>query len=93
MQTASPWSLLLLVTLSSAALSVHAAPKTPAYQPVALAPFSPGQGSGVAMAINNEGMVCGLSAGPTGARCPATTTSTSKASTNAARRSAPRNRR
>jgi probable HAF family extracellular repeat protein len=69
MQTASPWSLLLLVTLSSAALSVHAVPKTPAYQPVALAPFSPGQGSGVAMAINNDGMVCGLSAGPTGAFC------------------------
>jgi probable HAF family extracellular repeat protein len=69
MQAASPWSLLLLASLSSAALSVQAAPKTPTYQPVALAPFSPGQGSGVAMAINNEGMVCGLSAGPTGAFC------------------------
>jgi probable HAF family extracellular repeat protein len=69
MQTASPLSLLLLATLSSAAWSVQAAPKKPAYQPVALAPFAPGQGSGVAMAINNEGMVCGLSAGPTGAFC------------------------
>jgi probable HAF family extracellular repeat protein len=62
-------SLLLLATLSSAAFAVQAAPKKPAYQPVALAPFTPGQGSGVAMAINNEGMVCGLWTGPTGAFC------------------------
>ncbi len=69
MQTASPLSLLLLATLSSAAFAAEAAPKKPAYQPVALVPFTPGQGSGVAMAINNAGTVCGMWSGPTGAFC------------------------
>jgi probable HAF family extracellular repeat protein len=69
MQTASRLSLLLLATLSSAAFAAHAAPSKPAYQPVALVPFTPGQGSGVAMAINNRGTVCGVWTGPTGAFC------------------------
>jgi probable HAF family extracellular repeat protein len=69
MQPASRLSLLLLATLSGAAFPAQAAPNQPAYQPVALVPFTPGQGSGVAMAINNQGMVCGMWTGPTGAFC------------------------
>jgi probable HAF family extracellular repeat protein len=69
MHTASRSSLILLATLSCAAFSAHAGAHRPAYQPVALAPFSPGQGSGVAMAINDQGTVCGIWTGPTGAFC------------------------
>jgi probable HAF family extracellular repeat protein len=54
--------------MASLPLLAMAAP-TPAYQPVALLPFTPGQGSGVAMVINNQGMVCGMWTGPTGAFC------------------------
>jgi probable HAF family extracellular repeat protein len=68
-QTASRLSLLALATLSSAPLSAQAAPDKSAYQPVALVPFTPGQGSGVATAINDHGTVCGLWTGPTGAFC------------------------
>jgi probable HAF family extracellular repeat protein len=58
----------LLAALAALPLFVQAAP-TPAYEPVALIPFTAGQGSGVAMAINNQGVVCGMWPGPTGAFC------------------------
>jgi probable HAF family extracellular repeat protein len=68
-QTPSCVSLVLLAALSSTALSAQAAPQQAAYQPVALVPFTPGQGAGVATAINNQGTVCGMWTGPTGAFC------------------------
>lgn len=68
MQTSSRPSRVLLAALASLPLLAQAAP-TSAYQPVALAPFTPGQGSGVAMAINDQGTVCGMWTGPTGAFC------------------------
>lgn len=69
MQTSSRLSHVLLAALASLPLLAQAAPHQPAYQPVALVPFTPGQGSGVAMAINNQGVVCGFWTGPTGAFC------------------------
>jgi probable HAF family extracellular repeat protein len=68
-QTSSRLSHVLLAALASFPLFAQAAPNKPAYQPVALIPFTPGQGSGVAMAINNQGTVCGMWTGPTGAFC------------------------
>jgi probable HAF family extracellular repeat protein len=62
------FSRVLLPALCCLPLLAQAAPR-PAYQPVALIPFTPGQGSGVAMAINDQGMVCGMWTGPTGAFC------------------------
>jgi probable HAF family extracellular repeat protein len=62
-------SFALLAALIGLPMFVHAAPEKPAYQPVALIPFTPGQGSGVAMAINDQGTVCGMWYGPTGAFC------------------------
>jgi probable HAF family extracellular repeat protein len=59
---------LLLAAMANLPFTAQAAPQ-PSHQPVALIPFTAGQGSGVAMVINNEGMVCGMSAGPTGAFC------------------------
>jgi probable HAF family extracellular repeat protein len=58
----------LLAACASLPLFAQAAP-TPAYQPVALVPFTPGQGAGVAMAINDKGTVCGFWTGSTGAFC------------------------
>jgi len=68
MQISPRFSLVLFASLCTLPLLAQAAPK-PAYQPVALVPFTPGQGSGVATAINNQGMVCGMWSGPTGAFC------------------------
>jgi probable HAF family extracellular repeat protein len=68
-QPQSRFPRLLLAVLSTLPLCAHAAPTGPTYQPVALVPFTPGQGSGVAMAINDQGLVCGLWTGPTGAFC------------------------
>jgi probable HAF family extracellular repeat protein len=59
----------LLAALASLPLLAQAALNKPAYQPVALIPFTPGQGAGVATAINNRGVVCGFWTGPTGAFC------------------------
>jgi probable HAF family extracellular repeat protein len=68
-QTSRFSPVLLAVLVTSLPLFAQAAPNTPAYQPVALVPFTAGQGSGVAMAINNQGTVCGMWTGPTGAFC------------------------
>jgi probable HAF family extracellular repeat protein len=68
-QTHSRFPRLLLAVFSSLPLCAHAAALTPAYHPVALVPFTPGQGSGVAMAIDDRGTVCGMWTGPTGAFC------------------------
>ena len=68
MQTHSCWPRVLLTVLAALPLFAQAAPKQ-AYQPVALVPFTPGQGSGVAMAIDDRGTVCGMWTGPTGAFC------------------------
>jgi probable HAF family extracellular repeat protein len=48
-------------------MAVQAAPRYP-YKPIALLPFSPGQGAGVATLINNHRLICGLG-GPTGGFC------------------------
>jgi probable HAF family extracellular repeat protein len=67
-QTSPRFTRVLLSALCAFPLHVQAAP-APAYQPVALVPFTPGQGSGVATAINNQGTVCGMWTGSTGAFC------------------------
>jgi probable HAF family extracellular repeat protein len=59
---------LVLAALSILPFAAQAAPK-PSHQPVALIPFTAGQGSGVGMVINNQGMVCGMLLSGTGAFC------------------------
>jgi probable HAF family extracellular repeat protein len=62
------FSSVLLAALANLPFAAQAAPQ-PSHQPVALIPFTAGQGSGVAMVINKQGMVCGMASGPTGAFC------------------------